>query len=77
MPKTAKKTSPITNSGSQTSTPITAFESPAAPPSALEEKIRQRAYELFLERGGEDGYAEEDWIRAEAEVLGHSGRRTA
>ncbi|PYX91837.1 MAG: hypothetical protein DMG67_08810 [Acidobacteria bacterium] len=45
--------------------------------SNLEERIRQRAYEFFLERGGLDGYAEEDWLRAEAEVLGHSGRRTA
>ena len=35
-----------------------------------EEQIRQRAYELYLERGGEDGHAEEDWLRAEAEIRG-------
>ncbi len=71
--KTAKKTQPITNSGSA-ATPISVFESPR---QGLEQKIRQRAYELFLERGGENGRPEEDWLRAEAEVLGHSGRRTA
>ncbi len=74
--KTAKKSQPITN-GSPDTTSITAFEPPASSRSNLEERIRQRAYEFFLERGGLDGYAEEDWLRAEAEVLGHSGRRTA
>ncbi len=74
--KTAKKTQPITN-GSPDTTSITPFEPPASSRSNLEERIRQRAYEFFLERGGLDGYAEEDWLRAEAEVLGHSGRRTA
>ncbi|MGH9510318.1 MAG: DUF2934 domain-containing protein [Terriglobales bacterium] len=34
----------------------------------LSELIRQRAYELYLERGSEDGHAAEDWLRAEAEV---------
>jgi hypothetical protein len=43
----------------------------------MEERIRERAYALFLERSGQNGCPEEDWLRAEAEVLGHSGRRTA
>jgi hypothetical protein len=34
----------------------------------LEERIRQRAYELFLERGGHYGNPEQDWLRAEAEL---------
>jgi DNA relaxase NicK len=34
----------------------------------MEERIRQRAYELYEERGREEGHAEEDWLRAEAEV---------
>ncbi len=38
----------------------------------LNELIRQRAYELYLERGGEDGHAGEDWLRAEAEVRAQS-----
>ena len=73
--KTVKKTQPITNAGSPAATPIAAFESAA--PVGMEERIRERAYALFLERSGQNGCPEEDWLRAEAEVLGHSGRRTA
>ena len=32
------------------------------------ETVRQRAYELYLERGAIDGHDEEDWLRAEAEI---------
>jgi len=32
--------------------------------------IAQRAFELFEERGGTDGHAVEDWLRAEQEILG-------
>jgi len=34
-----------------------------------EERIRRRAYEL-RERGGAHGFALDDWLRAEAEILG-------
>jgi hypothetical protein len=33
------------------------------------ELVRKRAYELYVERGMEDGHAMEDWIRAEEEAL--------
>ena len=33
------------------------------------EEIAKRSYEIFLERGGEHGHAEEDWARAETELL--------
>ena len=36
---------------------------------SLQEEIRQRAHELYEERGREPGYAEQDWLRAEAEIL--------
>lgn len=39
-------------------------------PTHTERIVRRRAYELYEERGREDGHAEEDWMRAEAEVLG-------
>ena len=35
-----------------------------------EEIIRMRAYELFEQRGYQHGYDLEDWLRAEAEVMG-------
>ena len=34
----------------------------------LEDQIRQRAYELYEERGREDGHEQEDWFRAEEEI---------
>ncbi len=44
----------------------------------LEEVIRVRAYQLFEERGRQHGHAQEDWLRAEQEVLRQSsGRRSA
>ena len=33
-----------------------------------EQAIRQRAYELYLERGDADGDQVDDWLRAENEV---------
>jgi hypothetical protein len=38
--------------------------------SELDEQIRQRAYQLYEERGRLDGNANEDWLIAEEEVLG-------
>lgn len=35
----------------------------------IEEEIRIRAYELFEQRGRQAGFHDEDWARAEAEVL--------
>ena len=34
----------------------------------LEEEIRRRAYELYEERGREDGHDVDDWLHAEAEI---------
>jgi len=35
----------------------------------IEEEIRIRAYELFEQRGRQEGFHDEDWARAEVEVL--------
>ena len=35
----------------------------------VEERIRERAYELYLERGGRPGDPLNDWLRAEREVV--------
>jgi hypothetical protein len=37
-------------------------------PKVLEDQIRARAYELYEERGKEDGNDVDDWLRAEAEI---------
>ena len=49
-----RKTSPGNGSGS---------------PIDLEAKIRERAYQLYQERGSTPGFENEDWLRAEREVL--------
>ena len=35
----------------------------------LQQSIAQRAFELYRERGEEDGSDQEDWFRAESEIL--------
>jgi hypothetical protein len=48
----------------------TATTSQALGPSeSLEARIRVRAYEIYLDRGEQDGSELEDWLRAEREVL--------
>ena len=44
------------------------IQSRAMEPAILDQ-IRRRAYELFEERGRLEGFDQEDWVRAEAEIL--------
>jgi len=37
-------------------------------PQELEDQVRERAYELYEERGRQDGHDEEDWLRAKEEI---------
>ncbi len=37
--------------------------------SEVEERIRRRAFELYERRGRVDGFALDDWLQAEAEIL--------
>lgn len=43
----------------------------------LEEQIRARAYELYEQRGREDGHEQEDWLTAEREILGTNAEKAA
>jgi len=36
--------------------------------STRDQKIRNRAYEIYLQRGAQSGYAVEDWLQAEREL---------
>lgn len=40
----------------------------------LQESIRHRAYQLYCERGQQGGNPEDDWTRAEREVMARYGR---
>jgi hypothetical protein len=43
--------------------------------SDIEERIRRRAYELYEQRGRVEGFALDDWLEAEAEILGVQRQR--
>lgn len=43
----------------------------------MEAAIRARAYQIYEERGRTDGRAQEDWVRAEREILSQHSKRTA
>jgi len=77
-PGTPRKSSSKKTAASKTVTPISqgtgnAAENkknlPAHLQAWLEEEIRIRAYEIFVERGRQHGMHQEDWSRAEIEVL--------
>jgi len=53
----------------------TEISAPSKVQPSLEEQIRQRAYELYLQREGNGGSPEQDWLRAVAEISGQ--QRTA
>jgi hypothetical protein len=53
MDKDAMKKSPATVAGD---------------PQGLKFEIRQRAFELYQERGREEGHELDDWLRAEEEI---------
>jgi hypothetical protein len=46
-------------------------------PTQLEKQIRLRAYALYESRGREDGHDLDDWLQAEAEILGRQERASA
>ena len=43
----------------------------------LESEIRLRAYELYEQRGRQDGHEVEDWLQAEAELAGERNKPLA
>ena len=58
-------------------TPDISSDPPAAPESGPDtpsnghaDRIAQRAYELYLARGGQHGSDWEDWLTAEREITG-------
>ena len=55
----ARRTSP---------SPPSSITQPESTPELLEQ-IRIRAYELFEQRGRQEGHEVEDWLQAETEVL--------
>jgi len=50
----------------------TRVKAPATPSESLplEERIRRRAYELYVQRGNQSGSELDDWLQAEEEIRG-------
>ena len=44
------------------------FQDPHRDPTF--EEIRDRAYQIYIERGADDGQDLDDWLAAEAELMG-------
>jgi Protein of unknown function (DUF2934) len=77
-PEVGNGTQPESGNALQAAQPVTtppefAHESHTSP--VVEAKVRARAYELYLQRGGRGGSPEQDWLRAKEEICGQ--QRTA
>jgi hypothetical protein len=48
--------------------PVDKETEPSHPLAVTKDVIAQRAYELYVARGGEDGHHLEDWLQAEREL---------
>ncbi len=68
--KRSRKAKTENGNGTQvvTTSPEFAQESQSSP--VLEEKIRERAYQLYLQRCGKGGSPEQDWLQAKSEICG-------
>jgi len=71
--KRTRKAKTEAGNGSAVAAPVTTSpefaQGPLSSPG-LEEKIRTRAYEIYLQRGGTGGSPEQDWFQAQNEVCG-------
>ena len=65
-PETSTKVTKVAKNGSKP-TVINEVET-----ANLEDRIRIRAYELYLQRSGNGGSPEQDWFQAAAEIYGPS-----
>ena len=66
----AEATTKVTKAAKNGSKPTVINE--VAPAANLEQRIRIRAYELYLERSGQNGSPEQDWFQAAEEIYGQS-----
>jgi hypothetical protein len=65
-PKALNRPKPKALAGARSTTPKTAAISG---PVRSQDLIRERAYQLYERRGGQDGHALQDWLMAEKQIL--------
>jgi hypothetical protein len=66
--KSGKVSAPMVKAASAVSKASNEMVAAAAGHDPSHEEVAARAYELYLARGSVDGYSEEDWLLAEAEL---------
>ena len=68
--KTTTRKRPIPNKGKGRAVPaVTRTENPIELPEGMWERISRKAYELWEQRGRQDGNALRDWLDAEILVM--------
>jgi Protein of unknown function (DUF2934) len=73
---TSRKTKGLEENSKRSYSPLSPNSPVPLRPNAveIEEQIRQRAFELYQERGGEGGNAKDDWLQAKREVLSRKAK---
>jgi hypothetical protein len=64
-----KPQAPLANQSTETAAPRKSARQARLSFDDLQARITTRAYELYVERGSRDGFALEDWLDAEREIL--------
>jgi hypothetical protein len=77
MADTTKKTKTNAKSRKATTRTATKQEKVVKAPKPTREEIERLAKSYWAERGCLDGYAEQDWLRAETELLKEASAKTA
>ena len=72
--RTNSKKAPATAAASVTAVPANGNGASAF---NVESAIRARAFELYEKRGRQDGFAQQDWLQAESEILSQQTQRSA
>lgn len=72
-------TRPLSNTNPPAKRPVAIMKAKGSPEemARMEEEIRRRAYQLYEERGGQHGFDQDDWLRAETEVRTRYAVRSA
>lgn len=58
-------------------TPLVTTQPTTESTSELQEQIHRRAYELYEQRGRDDGHELDDWLQAESEVTQQKAKTVA
>ena len=69
------KTTPRSKRPTARKGPVPAASNAKAQDTGLYERVAQRAYELYEQRGGQAGSELEDWLQAEREIRSAAAKR--